>query len=341
MANTFIVTIVLALFSLAAAANLGSYGGDRTQVSVSGMSAGAFFATQYHVIHSSKVMGAGVIAGGPFWCARGNLMTALGACMTSPNSIDNGRLFDQTATYAGNSQIDPVDNLQNDKVWLFAGSSDSTVVPGVVSKAEEYYHNYVNPGNIVSMIAEIDAHHNFPTEDYGNLCTLSYTPYIGKCNYNAAYELLNHIYGDLKKPDASTQLLGDFIEFDATEFFAGLTSLNSMDDNGYAYIPSGCRHTAGCKVHMAFHGCLQGKHAVGDVYAKNTGYNEVAELNNIIIIYPQATSSMMLGNLNGCFDWWGYTAMTTYATNSAVQIQIVDRMLERVLSSDVEPCRNN
>ena len=35
-----------------------------------------------------------------------------------------------------------------------------------------------------------------------------------------------------------------------------------------------------------------------------TGYNEVGELNNIIILYPQAVS--IIGNPNGCWDWWGY-----------------------------------
>ena len=34
-----------------------------------------------------------------------------------------------------------------------------------------------------------------PTIDYGNACTVSRSPYISKCNYNAAFEILNHIYG--------------------------------------------------------------------------------------------------------------------------------------------------
>ena len=39
---------------------------------------------------------------------------------------------------------------------------------------------------------------------------------------------------------------------------------------------------------------------------KHAGYNEVADLNNIIILYPQTQPSIMNGNPNGCFDWWGY-----------------------------------
>lgn len=62
-----------------------------------------------------------------------------------------------------------------------------------------------------------------------------------------------------------------------------------------------------CNLHIAFHGCLQGKSVVGNVYAKNSGYNQVADLNNFIVIYPQVKSSIYGGNPSGCWDWWGYT----------------------------------
>ena len=39
----------------------------------------------------------------------------------------------------------------------------------------------------------------------------------------------------------------------------------------------------------------------------NGGYNEVADLNNIVILYPQAKRGSIPYNPNGCFDWWGYT----------------------------------
>lgn len=45
-----------------------SYKVDKKQVSVSGLSSGAFFAVQMHVAYSGTFMGAGVFAGGPFYC---------------------------------------------------------------------------------------------------------------------------------------------------------------------------------------------------------------------------------------------------------------------------------
>ena len=49
---------------------------------------------------------------------------------------------------------------------------------------------------------------------------------------------------------------------------------------------------------------------IGDTYVRHGGYNEVADLNDIIILYPQAIKSLLHGNPNGCWDWWGYTGLT-------------------------------
>lgn len=41
---------------------------------------------------------------------------------------------------------------------------------------------------------------------------------------------------------------------------------------------------------------------IGDIYVKNTGYNEVAEVNNIIMLYPQGGTPVY----TGCWDVLGY-----------------------------------
>ena len=46
------------------------------------------------------------------------------------------------------------------------------------------------------------------------------------------------------------------------------------------------------------------RYLIKDKFARHTGYNEVGELNNIIIIYPQATA--IIENPLGCWDWYGY-----------------------------------
>ena len=43
-------------------------------ISTSGISSGAFMATQMHVAYSASIKGAGVVAGGPYHCALGNTL---------------------------------------------------------------------------------------------------------------------------------------------------------------------------------------------------------------------------------------------------------------------------
>lgn len=59
-------------------------------------------------------------------------------------------------------------------------------------------------------------------------------------------------------------------------------------------------------VYVAF--VFSDRQSIGDVFAKHAGYNEVAEANNIIILYPQ-TALFPPYNPNGCYDWWGVTSI--------------------------------
>ena len=43
---------------------------------------------------------------------------------------------------------------------------------------------------------------------------------------------------------------------------------------------------------------------LSDTFALHAGYNELAEKNDIIIIYPQARTSVL--NPYGCWDWYVY-----------------------------------
>ena len=56
----------------------------RTDVTVSGISAGGSMATQLHLAFSSEISGCGIVAGPPYYCAQGSMITAIGACMNGP-----------------------------------------------------------------------------------------------------------------------------------------------------------------------------------------------------------------------------------------------------------------
>lgn len=56
-----------------------------------------------------------------------------------------------------------------------------------------------------------------------------------------------------------------------------------------------------CLIHFHFSALI------GDVYVKHAGYLEVADQNDIIVIFPQiAPSAENPQNPYGCWDWWGY-----------------------------------
>jgi hypothetical protein len=58
---------------------LPALGAELSELTVSGISSGAYMAVQFQVAHSKLVRGAGVIAGGPYNCAEGSIRRALTA----------------------------------------------------------------------------------------------------------------------------------------------------------------------------------------------------------------------------------------------------------------------
>jgi hypothetical protein len=260
-------------------------------------------AVQMHVAHSAVVKGAGVVAGGPYYCARGSVWTAYFNCMTPgwwtplPNAAYLKSLTDAAA---GSGTIDATKNLRGAKVWLFTGTNDRTVSPEVVRELAAYYALYAAN---VRIVADKPAGHAMPTEDAGNKdCGATRDPYINDCDYDAAGELLKYLLGPLEPPRKE----GPLREFDA----------------GYLYVPKTCE-TERCRVHVAFHGCRQG----GERFPREAGYNRWAETNRLIVLYPQVKASFW--NPRGCWDWWGYTN-AAYATKDGEQIRAVWAMLERL-----------
>jgi len=287
-------------------------------------------ATQFHVAFSSLIMGVGTVAGSPYYCAKGNVINALNACMALPYQVNVQSLITSTNNFAAQSLIDHTDNMKRDKVFVLHGASDTTVRPGESDHIIEYYTHYVNTGNIKTKL-DLAMGHAHPTTDYGSACSATRSPYINDCDYNGSFEILNWIYGgNLQRPPTGFPQSGDFYQFDQKEFFSvSGPSAASMDTIGFVYVPSRCIDSQkACKLHIAFHGCVQGRHAVQDVYAKNAGYNEVAELNDIIILYPQAVPTLST-NPNGCWDWWAYDD-TNYANKNGAQMKASMAMMTRI-----------
>jgi poly(3-hydroxybutyrate) depolymerase len=135
--------------------------------------------------------------------------------------------------------------------------------------------------------------------------------------------------GNLKS--GGTAKKENIITFDQGTYSNSGAGLHST---GYVYVPDSCKNGEKCKLHVAIHGCMQTIDDIGSKYVEQTGINDVAEANSIVVLYPQAKKSMFMpSNPNGCFDWWGYTEGMlpvmnhTYTTKKGVQMASIWNMV--------------
>ena len=342
--------LALGISSARAADPLGHYPVDSNQVSVAGISSGAFMANQFHVAHSRDVMGAAMVAGGLYVCAveaieddgvRGLMTQALYDCMTIPDNLKTPAAYaDEARQIEAKGWIDPVSNLARSKVYFFSGGSDGVVDEKTVEEGAAVYRALGVPGdNIKSVIRKgpaARAGHSWVTDKFGSACDLTEPPYIDNCGYDQAGAELAAIYGPGLNPPASSAS-GDIVAFDQKEFVRnGEAARNSLSDTGYLYVPKACEPGAAtpCRVQVVFHGCEQSAETIGDVFYKNIGVNEWADANNIIVLYPQAhatdVGNPLYLNPKGCWNFWGYADDNYFPTKKGVQIDAVWQMLLRI-----------
>ena len=301
---------------------------DKTQTTVSGLSSGGYMAVQLHVAFSSVfAKGAGVVAGGPFYCAEGSVVNATGRCMASPAGIPTSTLVGTTNTWASQGHVDPVSHLQNSKVYLFSGSVDSVVKTGVMDALKTYYNSFVPAANVVYK-KDIAAEHALVTDDYGSACSVKGSPYINDCNFDLAGAMLQHLYGPLNARSSTALPESSFVEFKQSSFISG----HGMASNGWAYIPQACQSGATCRLHVALHGCKQNVSDVQQQYVRNTGFNRWAETNHIVVLYPQTSTAAT----NSCWDWWGYDS-ANYAKKTGPQMAAIKAMVDRLGSGGATP----
>ncbi len=349
-----LIALVIAFFSITNAVRaedlpkLPGYQADLSQTSVSGLSSGAFMTAQLHVAYSDKLIGAGIVAGGPFDCVDSRtdnpnnfLKEATTTCMTPAAKISGPKgekLFERSQKLASENKIADVNNLKDDKVYLFSGANDETVKTIVVDAVEQFYKSAGVPeANIkyekgVKAGQARGAGHAIIVADGPVPCDTTAPPYINDCDVTQSHEILKHIYGKLNEPTTSDQLSGKFIRFDQSEFVKAKGT--SMDDVGVVYVPAACE-TESCKVHIAIHGCKQGQAVIGAQYYTTTGYNEIADTNKIIVLYPQVKPSGSVPlNPKGCWDFWGYSsqepAKPVFYTRQSPQMQAIIGMVERL-----------
>ena len=179
-------------------------------ITLSGLSSGAYMAGQYHLAFAEQVDGVAMLAAGPVYCAQNSLGLALEHCFNkATSSPDMTSINAYIKQQQANGKLAAVSALANDKVWIFHGTRDATVYPALATKLAEQYQQWLQPESI-SLVTDKAFGHTFPTDrtDLG-ACDVSEPPFLASCNYDAAGALLQHLLGNVhaKANNASGKLL--------------------------------------------------------------------------------------------------------------------------------------
>ncbi|MDJ0939318.1 MAG: PHB depolymerase family esterase [Woeseiaceae bacterium] len=289
---------------------------DSSRVTVSGVSSGGYMAGQLHVAHSALFSGVGIVAAGTWYCAAGDMTKALGPCMKG-GDVDPESLAAYAQQAAQSGTIDSLDNLAGAQVWLFHGANDAIIDAAVVEASGAFY---TANGASVTIVDDVPVVHGMPALGAAAGCDEFASPFLNDCNYDAAGELLGALYGELEPRVEAAGKLIEIPQLGADDA--------EMIGNAFLYVPAACAAGETCGLHVALHGCQQSSEYVGDAFASGAGYNEWAESNRLLVLYPQVASSKLMPlNPQGCWDWWGYTD-ENYATRSGVQVATIKAMID-------------
>jgi hypothetical protein len=341
-------------------ARLGQYQIEAGKSSVSGLSSGAFMTVQLHLAHSSRFCGAGIVAGGPYRCAgsfRGAAVqaadafeqSAINLCMhpLTPQTAPNAERLAQLATAtARTGEIDDIGNLGGQRVYIFTGGRDNVVASITVAQTRRFYELLGKGRTQIAWHSDREAGHALITDNPDDSpLDANQPPWLNNGGFMQSHAILQHIYAGLQP--ASDRLTGRLLRFDQTEFFGGEPRA-CLSQFGYVYVPRAVEQGAPARVHIALHGCKQGHDYVnfiygrpdsanqppyGNRYVTTTGYNHIADSNNIIVLYPQveARDDNFAQNPDGCWDWWGYSSPDLdYYSRNAIQISALYGMLRRL-----------
>jgi hypothetical protein len=329
-------------------AALGAYNAPLRDTSISGISSGAYMSVQFATAWSSFIKGVGVIAGGPYGCSGGSGATALSTCMMGQPKADVESLYKLSEDLAAKGRIDNPANIANQKIYLFNGYNDAVVYRPVTNWLDTIYEKRLSEsvGNLFYQTA-VGAGHSQVTLTYGGTCPAnggkSSPAFINDCDYDQAGIILQHIYGALNAPNHG-KLHGELIAFKQDAYTApAQPAEHSMGAKAFVYVPADCAAGAACRVHVAVHGCKQSFDNIGETFVRHAGYNEWADTNRIIVLYPQTTPSFGVApyfgvtNPEACWDWWGYldkdpTTDPRFLTKEGPQIVTIKKMIDRLTS---------
>jgi poly(3-hydroxybutyrate) depolymerase len=305
---------------------LGSYNINASHVYVAGISSGGFMAVQMHFAYSGAFKGAAIYAGGPDYCAQDSETTAVLDC---GGAGEYGSELAPSESYINANQntagMDPVSNVSGQKVYLWSGTADTVVPQKTMNDLQSEYQHY---GASVTYDNGFAAEHGWESP-YGTVaCGTESSPYMITCDqgstvYDSEKTWLSLFLGTLNAKNTGT-LAGSLENFSQTPFGGGS---NDLDTNGWVFVPANCAAGQSCSLVVAIHGCEQYQAVINNEFVTESGLDQWADTNNIVVLYPYVTTGG--SNPDGCWDWWGYVN-SSYALKSGPQMSAVYQMVQKL-----------
>ncbi len=317
-------------------AELPRLGLNPESTSVIGVSSGGYMATQLAVAWPSRFAGLGVLAAGPWGCARGTLSLALGQCMyTRLGPPDMAALETRHRDYLERDLVGSLEALASLKAFVWQGGEDDVIAPSLGRALAEQLSGWLaDPETQLRYLETDGAGHGWPIDATPRLapseqddCRSGSAAYLLACDLDIAGEALTWLHGDLSPPAPDATPAGILTRFDQSAF-----DTKGFADSGYLFVPEGCE-MGGCDLTIALHGCGMASETLGDTFVRRNGLNAWAGANQRVVLYPQAETS--LANPQGCWDWWGFTESTwqldpMHDSRQGSQVSALMAMIDRL-----------
>lgn len=224
---------------------------------------------------------------------------AVSVCMLNPNEakID----YDYLQKNAENNLIDPLQNIAHQKVLLFHGKKDSVLDSKMQNQLTNFYQKYNVPKENLKIIKGKGGH-NFPTNNKTGIdCQKEEVPYLGKCNYDLAKEILVHLENiTIDKNEVNRDNLYMIDQTDnklnINEKLADFKQdIRSVAPYGYMYASSFCLDNPNqCKIHVALHGCK-----MSDSYNEEFQQNYQSQVQSTNDLHVKSKKDSSLNKLLG------------------------------------------
>ncbi len=274
--------------------------------SVIGVSAGGYMATQLAVAWPSRFRGLGVVAAGPWACARGELGRALGQCMfTRLGPPDLAAIQARHRDYLSRDLVGAPEALADLRVFVWHGDADQTVDPSLGRALVDQFEDWLAaPDRQLRYREGEGAAHGWPVGAESDApartlagCGEGGGSHLLACDPAIAEAALTWLHG-APSAGAPGEAGGRLVRFDQSDFDA-----RGLADSGYLFIPAGCE-VGGCALTVALHGCEMSAAEGDEAFVRYGGLNDWAAADRRVVLYPQVAAS--LANPKACWDWWGY-----------------------------------